>query len=55
MKEAAIRVLSVLLSGFAGTKVHVVVHLCIQEKISCTDTDETGSVLLEESILFEKC
>lgn len=55
MKEAAIRVLSVLLSGFARTKVNIVVHLCIQEEISYTDVDETGSVLLEESILFEKC
>lgn len=55
MTEAALRVLSVPLSGFAGTKVHIVVHLCILEKIGYTDIDETGSVLLEESILSEKC
>lgn len=52
MKEAAIRVLSVPLSGFAMTKVQTVVHLCIEEKISYID--QTGSVLLEESILFAK-
>lgn len=53
MKEAAIRVLSIPLSGFAMTKVHRLVHPCIGEKISYID--KTGSVLLEESILFEKC